>query len=84
MVRYRFQKKIGYLTEEKNGHIIKVSIDTLNGGDGVPEKSTERIESEFEIRTYIQKLQYALEHGAQINFQIHRRIDDLRNEKYTN
>ena len=84
MVRYRFQKKIGYLTEEKNGHIIKVSIDTLNGGDGVPEKSTERIESEFEIRTFIQKLQYALEHGAQINFQIHRRIDDLRNEKYTN
>lgn len=50
----------------------------------MPEKSTERIESEFEIRTYIQKLQYALEHGAQINFQIHRRIDDLRNEKYTN
>ena len=54
MVKYRFQKKIGYLTEEKNGHIIKVSIDTLNAGDGVPEKSTERIESEFEIRTYIQ------------------------------
>ena len=36
MVRYRFQKKICYLTEEKNEHIIKVSIDTLNGGDGVP------------------------------------------------
>ena len=43
-----------------------------------------RIESELEVKAYIQDLKYALNNGAQINFQAHRRVDDEREEKYTN
>lgn len=43
-----------------------------------------RIESESEIRAYIQDLKYALEHGAQISFQEERRVDDRRDVRYTN
>lgn len=43
-----------------------------------------RIESELEIKTYIQRLKYALNNGATINFQIKRCVDDNRDEKYTN
>ena len=43
-----------------------------------------RIELELEVKAYIQDLKYALNNGAQINFQAHRRVDDDREEKYTN
>ena len=43
-----------------------------------------RIESELEIRTYLQKLQYALDQGAEISFQAKRHVDQNREEKYTN
>lgn len=43
-----------------------------------------RIESEPEVRAYIQNLKYAIENGATINFQIKRHVDENRDEKYTN
>lgn len=43
-----------------------------------------RIESELEVRAYIQDLRYALNNGAKINFQAKRRVDDNKDEKYTN
>ena len=43
-----------------------------------------RIESELEVRTYIQNLKFAINNGAKINFQAKRRVDDKREEKYTN
>lgn len=43
-----------------------------------------RIESELEVRTYIQNLQFALNNGARINFQAIRRVDDNRDPKFTN
>ncbi len=43
-----------------------------------------RIESELEVKTYIQKLKFALNNGARIDFQVKRLVDENRNEKYTN
>lgn len=43
-----------------------------------------RIEGELEVKAYIQNLKFALKNGAQINFQAKRRVDDNRDEKYTN
>lgn len=43
-----------------------------------------RIESEIEVKAYIQDLRYALSNGAKINFQVKRRVDENRDEKYTN
>ena len=43
-----------------------------------------RIESELEVRSYIQNLRYALEHGATVTFQVHRLVDEHKDEKYTN
>ena len=43
-----------------------------------------RIESELEVKAYIQNLKFALNKGAQINFQAKRVIDRKRDEKYTN
>lgn len=48
------------------------------------EKTTERIESEIEVRTYLQNLKYALDNGARITFQARRLVDDNKNERYTN
>lgn len=48
------------------------------------EETKERIESELEVKSYLQDLRYALEKGAQINFQARRRVDNQRDEKYTN
>lgn len=42
------------------------------------------IESELEIKAYIQNLKFALNNGAEIQFQAKRRVDDNREEKYTN
>ncbi len=43
-----------------------------------------RIESELEVRSYLQDLRYALDNGAQISFQAKRLVDKKRDEKYTN
>jgi hypothetical protein len=43
-----------------------------------------RIESELEVKAYIQNLKFALKNGAKIDFQARRRVDDNRDEKYTN
>lgn len=43
-----------------------------------------RIESELEVKAYIQNLKFVLNNGAKIDFQIRRRVDDNRDEKYTN
>ncbi len=47
-------------------------------------KTNARIESELEVKTYIQDLKFALNNGAQINFQAKRCVDENREEKYTN
>ena len=43
-----------------------------------------RIESELEVKAYIQDLKFSLNNGAQINFQAKRFVDEKRDEKYTN
>ncbi|MBD5522191.1 MAG: hypothetical protein HDR03_13395 [Lachnospiraceae bacterium] len=43
-----------------------------------------RIESEAEIKSYLQNLRYAIDNGAQISFQAKRLVDKKRDEKYTN
>ena len=43
-----------------------------------------RIESELEVKAYIQDLKYALNNGAKIDFKAKRLIDEKRDEKYTN
>lgn len=43
-----------------------------------------RIESEIEIKAYLQNLKYALNNGAKIEFQAKRLVDTKRDEKYTN
>lgn len=47
-------------------------------------KENARIESELEVKAYIQNLKFALNHGAKIEFQINRRVDKQREERYTN
>lgn len=37
-----------------------------------------RIESELEVRSYLQNLKYALDHDAQITFQEVRQVDQKR------
>lgn len=44
----------------------------------------ERIESRIEVEAYIQNLKYAVENGAKIEFQARRRVDENRDERYTN
>ena len=48
------------------------------------EDTKERIESELEVKTYIQNLKYALDNGAKITFQVKRVVDENRDKKYTN
>lgn len=43
-----------------------------------------RIESEAEIKLYIQKLNYALDNGARLTFQERRLVDENREERYIN
>lgn len=43
-----------------------------------------RIESELEVKPYLQNLKYAIEHGAQISFQVRRLVDEKRDKKHTN
>lgn len=48
------------------------------------ENMTTRVESELEVRSYLQDLKYALQNGARITFQEQRFVDTKRAEKYTN
>ena len=48
------------------------------------EETKARIETELEVKAYIQDLQYALNNGAQIDFQVKRRVDEDRDERFTN
>ena len=43
-----------------------------------------RIESETDVRAYLQDLRYALEHDAKITFQAERMVDQSRAQRYTN
>ena len=59
-------------------------IPHWKGGVQLTERINARIESELEVKAFIQNLKYALDNGAGIIFQISRRVDDEREEKYTN
>ena len=48
------------------------------------DKTKARIESELEVKSYLQDLKYAIDNGAQISFQAKRLVDEKRDEKYTN
>ena len=48
------------------------------------ETTAARIESELDVKSYIQNLRFALTNGAKINFQEKRFVDENRPEKYTN
>ena len=43
-----------------------------------------RIETELEVRSYLQDLRYALEHDAKVTFQIDRQVDKNRDLRHTN
>jgi hypothetical protein len=47
-------------------------------------ETTTRIESELDVRAYLQDLKYALEHGAKVTFQEERLVDQHRDQRYTN
>ena len=47
-------------------------------------ETTARIESELDVRAYLQDLKYALEHGAKLAFQEERLVDQYRDQRYTN
>ena len=48
------------------------------------EETKSRIESEIEVKAYIQDLKFALNNWAKIDFQAKRLVDEKRDEKYTN
>ena len=48
------------------------------------EETKARIESELEVKSYIQDLKFAVNNGAKIDFQAKRVVDEKRDEKYTN
>lgn len=48
------------------------------------EQTKARIESELEVKAYIQDLKFALNNGAKIDFQAKRLVDEKRDDKYTN
>ncbi len=43
-----------------------------------------RIETEAEVKAYIQNLRFALNNGARIDFQAYRRVDENRDNRFTN
>lgn len=47
-------------------------------------EANSRIETELEVKAYIQDLKLALNSGARLDFQIKRRVDDERDERFTN
>ena len=48
------------------------------------EEAKTRIESEIDVKAYIQNLKFALHNGAKIDFQVKRFVVEKRNERYTN
>jgi len=48
------------------------------------QETKSRIESELEVRSYLQDLRYALQHGARLTFQEERQVDFNREQRYTN
>lgn len=48
------------------------------------EETRARIESELDVKSYIQNLKFALNNGAKIDFQAKRLVDEKRDVKYTN
>ena len=61
-----------------------VSDDTKpKGGYHLPDTRT-RIESELDVKTYLQNLRYALKQGAEVTVQTERRVDQGRDHHYTN
>ena len=64
-------------------YTIKVSIDTIKRGGSLKETIT-RIETETEVKAYLQNLKYALDSGGSILFQVKRKVDEDRDKKYTN
>ena len=50
----------------------------------MPIETNARIETELDVKAYIQNLKFAISNGAKINFQIKRIVDDKREEKFTN
>lgn len=50
----------------------------------MPIETNARIETELDMKAYIQNLKFAINNGAKINFQIKRIVDDKREEKFTN
>lgn len=54
----------------------------ISEGIHLANKTNARIESELEVKTYIQDLKFALNNGAQINFQAKRRVDENRRKIY--
>lgn len=72
------------MTKWKNRNTIKVSNDTFVEGVNLAGETNTRIESELEVKSYIQNLKFALNNGAKINFQAKRRVDNNKDEKFTN
>lgn len=64
--------------------MISVSNDTNTKEHELEAKTNARIESELEVKAYIQDLKLALNNGAKIEFQARRLVDENRDEKYTN
>lgn len=56
----------------------------LDGEEKLAEEIKSRIESEIEVKSYIQDLKFALNNGAKIDFQAKRLVDVKRDERYTN
>ena len=72
------------MTRVWNGYMMMVSIDTYMEEHKLANEINSRIESEMEVKAYIQNLQLALNNGAKIEFQAKRFVDEKRDEKYTN
>ena len=63
--------------------MIEVSIDTLIIG-AINMNEVIRVESEPDVKTYLDRLKYAIKNGAEIKFQISRLVDANRDIKFTN
>lgn len=56
----------------------------MKGSEDLNSQTSSRIESELEVRSYLQNLRYALDHGARLTFQEEREVDRYRPTKFTN
>lgn len=65
-----------------DSNIMKVSNDTLRGDAMV--YTNYRIESLAEVKTYLDRLKYAIKNGTQIRLQKLRNVDNCKPVQYTN